>query len=245
MTRNRKKRSGISALAIVGAGNLFWLSIGIAVADDVAQGKSIATKGITGQAPCMACHGANGQGMAAAGFPFLAGLPAAYLEAQLEDFAQGRRKQAVMEPIAKALSAEQKQAVAAWYASLPPVIDPGLALQLQDSYPKGKMGAWLAQRGDWTRGLPACVQCHGPGGIGVAPTFPALAGQSAMYIKNQLLAWKTGARADDSHGLMAHLARKLTDEEIGGVSTYFGSDIGAVAASATTTPKPAKAEGQQ
>ena len=244
MNRNRKKRSGIFMLAIVGAGSLFWLSIGIATADDVTQGKSIAAKGITGQAPCMACHGANGEGMAAAGFPFLAGLPAAYLEAQLVDFAQGRRKQAVMEPIAKALSAEQKKAIAAWYASLSPVIDPGHAVQLQDSYPKGKKGAWLAQRGDWLRGLPACVQCHGPGGIGVAPTFPALAGQSALYIKNQLLAWKTGTRADDPHGLMAHLARKLTDEEIDGVSTYFGSDIGAVAASTSTTQKPAKAGGQ-
>ena len=244
MNRNRKKRSGISMLAIVGAGSLFWLSIGIATADDVTQGKSIAANGITGQAPCMACHGANGEGMAAAGFPFLAGLPAAYLEAQLVDFAQGRRKQAVMEPIAKALSAEQKKAIAAWYASLSPVIDPGHAVQLQDSYPKGKKGAWLAQRGDWSRGLPACVQCHGPGGIGVAPTFPALAGQSAMYIKNQLLAWKTGTRADDPHGLMAHLARKLTDEEIDGVSTYFGSDIGAVATSTSTTQKPAKAGGQ-
>ncbi|MGX9936730.1 c-type cytochrome [Advenella kashmirensis] len=245
MNRKRKKPSGISSLAIVSAGSLFWLSIGIASADDVAQGKSIATKGITGQAPCMACHGANGEGMAAAGFPFLAGLPAAYLEAQLVGFAQGRRKQAVMEPIAMALNAEQKKAVAAWYASLPPVINPGRAVQLQDSYPKGKVGAWLAQRGDWSRALPACVQCHGPGGVGVAPTFPALAGQSAMYIKNQLLAWKTGTRADDPHDLMAHLARKLTDEEIDAVSTYFGNDIGAVAVSATTTQKPAKAGEQQ
>ncbi|WP_193086740.1 c-type cytochrome [Advenella sp. FME57] len=234
MNRNRKKRSGISAAAIVSACSVLWLPTEIASAGDIAQGKSIAANGITGQAPCMACHGANGEGMAAAGFPFLAGLPAVYLEAQLVDFAQGKRKQAVMEPIAKALSAEQKKAVAVWYASLKPVIDPAHAVQLQDSYPKGKMGAWLAQRGDWSRGLPACVQCHGPGGVGVAPTFPALAGQSAMYIKNQLLAWKTGTRADDAHGLMAHLARKLTDEEIDGVSAYFGNDIGAAAASATT-----------
>ncbi len=245
MNGTRKKRSGILALTLVSVSSVLWLSTDIAFADDAAQGQSIAAKGITGQAPCMACHGVHGEGMAAAGFPFLAGLPAAYLEAQLEDFAQGRRQQAVMEPIAKALSAEQKKAVAAWYASLKPVIDPARATQLQDTYPKGKPGAWLAQRGDWSRGLPACVQCHGPGGVGVAPTFPALAGQSAMYIKNQLLAWKTGTRAEDPHGLMAHLARKLTDEEIDSVSHYFEKDIGTAAASAATTQMPAKAGEQQ
>ncbi|PJX23810.1 hypothetical protein CAP48_12075 [Advenella sp. S44] len=245
MNRSRRKRNGLRALAVASACSTLWLSMGVAFADDVAQGKSIATNGVAGQAPCMACHGANGEGMAAAGFPFLAGMPAAYLEAQLMDFAEGRRKQPVMEPIAKTLNAEQKKAVAAWYASLKPVINPARAVQLQQSYPKGKKGAWLAQRGDWSRGLPACVQCHGPGGIGVAPTFPALAGQSATYIKNQLLAWKTGTRAEDVHGLMAHLAGKLTDEEIESVSTYFGNDIGAATASVTSAQTPAKAGGQQ
>ena len=245
MKSNQKRRSGIPVWAIVSACSALWVSAQIASADDGAQGQRIATEGIAGQAPCMACHGVNGEGMGAAGFPFLAGLPAPYLEAQLEQFAQGRRKQAVMEPIAKALSAEQKKAVAAWYASLKPVIDPARAVQLQDTYPKGKPGAWLAQRGDWSRGLPACVQCHGPGGVGVTPTFPALAGQSAMYIKNQLLAWKTGTRADDPHGLMAHLARKLTDEDIDSVSAYFGNDISAAAANATATQTSTKAGGQQ
>ena len=31
-----------------------------------------------GAMPCVACHGADGSGMAAAGFPRLAGLPAGY-----------------------------------------------------------------------------------------------------------------------------------------------------------------------
>ena len=40
-----------------------------------------------GAAPCMACHGDDGGGQAAAGNPRLAGLDAAYLQRQLEDFA--------------------------------------------------------------------------------------------------------------------------------------------------------------
>jgi len=32
-----------------------------------------------GAAPCVACHGADGLGLAVAGFPRLAGLPAGYL----------------------------------------------------------------------------------------------------------------------------------------------------------------------
>ena len=230
---------------LLGACSLVLSPFDVAMAADPDQGRDIAMKGIAGQAPCMACHGANGEGMAAAGFPFLAGLPAQYLVAQLADFAEGRRNQPVMTPIAKALSAEQKKAVAAWYASLKPIVDPAYAVQLQDSYPKGNTGAWLAQRGDWSRGLPACVQCHGPGGVGVAPTFPALAGQSATYIKNQLLSWKSGSRADDPHGLMAHLARKLTDTEIESVSSYFGKEIVAQASAAAAGKKSSEAGEQQ
>ena len=92
-----------------------------------ADGQKIFSQG--GQNPaamaCLGCHGADGKGMAAAGFPRLAGLPAAYLSKQLHDFRDGSRKNPIMEPLAKALSDEEIQAVTATLAAMPaePVAD--------------------------------------------------------------------------------------------------------------------------
>jgi cytochrome c553 len=49
--------------------------------------KRIAEQGTSqGAAPCLSCHGPDGAGNAAAGFPRLAGLNAAYLERQLHSY---------------------------------------------------------------------------------------------------------------------------------------------------------------
>src|SRR5690625_4012744 len=65
-----------------------------------------------------ACHGAAGQGMPAAGSPRLAGQPSAYLLSQLEAFAGGRRRNAVMQVRAKALNATEMRRIAHYYAGL-------------------------------------------------------------------------------------------------------------------------------
>ena len=72
-----------------------------------ADGQKIFTQGGANPAAmaCLGCHGPDGKGIAAAGFPRLAGLPAGYLSKQLHDWRDGTRKQPVMEPLAKALSA--------------------------------------------------------------------------------------------------------------------------------------------
>ena len=58
-----------------------------------------------GATACVACHGADGMGLAPAGFPRLAGLSADYLSKQLHDFQSGKRVSPVMQPLAKALTA--------------------------------------------------------------------------------------------------------------------------------------------
>ena len=58
-----------------------------------------------GAKPCIACHGADSTAQAATGIPRLAGLNAAYLLKQLNDFASGARSNPVMTPIAATLSA--------------------------------------------------------------------------------------------------------------------------------------------
>jgi cytochrome c553 len=84
-------------------------------------------------------------------------------------------------------------------------------------------GAWLATRGRWADNLPACSQCHGPGGIGVGSRFPPLAGQPAAYISAQLKAWQAGERPPGPLGLMQSVAGKLRGADVQAVSEYYAS----------------------
>jgi len=78
-----------------------------------------------------------------------------------------------------------------------------------------------ARWGDWSgRGLPGCGQCHAPDGNGIGSHFPGIAGQHASYIKAQLLAWKSGARANDPLGLMKVVSDGLTDAEVASFNSY-------------------------
>lgn len=179
-------------------------------------GRQIATQGTPqGVAACVSCHGARGEGMAM--FPRLAGSGQAYLQAQLDAFGNGARKNAVMQPMAKKLSPAERTAVAAYFSQLPA---PFVAAADAQAAPADS-GAWLATRGRWANQLPACAQCHGPGGSGVGEHFPPLAGLPASYITEQLQAWKTGARPPGPQALMQQVAQKLSDADMTAVASYY------------------------
>lgn len=184
-----------------------------------ADGQAIFNKGGANPAAmaCMGCHGPDGKGIAAAGFPRLAGLPAGYLAKQLRDFRQGSRKQAVMEPLAKALDEAEIEAVSSYLEQLPSDAVPDLRRQQIATDPTAR----LALYGDWSRQVPGCVQCHGPGGSGVGEHFPPLAHQPAAYLVAQLQAWRDGSRSNDPNQLMVGVAKALSESEIQAVANYF------------------------
>lgn len=188
-----------------------------------ADGEKVYTKG--GENPmaiaCMTCHGMNGEGLAAAGYPSIAGKSPEYLAKQVHDFKEGKRKHPVMDSIAGAISDEEIVAVSEYMQSLPTPDIPVIPRSTQPT----DLGSELALRGDWSRNIPECVACHGPAGIGVGTSFPKLAGQSELYIINQMNAWKNGNRQNDQADLMGHIARSLNDEEIKAVAVFF-SKIG-------------------
>lgn len=185
------------------------------------SGQRIATQGgaNAGAVACISCHGVDGEGNAAAGFPRLAGLDAGYLERQLHLFRDGGRKNPVMAGVAKALSNAEIEVVADYYAGLPAV---SVAVPPTDAaLPQGEA---LARVGDWRqRGLPACDQCHGPKGQGVGAEFPPLVGQPPAYLAGQIGAWKSGLRTSDPLGLMKHVADRLTEAETQSVAAYYAS----------------------
>ena len=183
-------------------------------------GKKLALQGGEGVQPCSSCHGAQGGGNAAAGWPRLAGLNADYMVQQLNALANGTRSNPLMAPIASSLSEQQRANVAEYFASLtPPAAAPGGDVDQKTL----KRGEVLAQRGDWQQGIPACTSCHGLKGQGVGAAFPSIAGQSAMYLQNQIKAWQSGSRQNDPNGLMASVAKRLSDEDSQAVTAWFAS----------------------
>jgi len=194
-----------------------------AMADTSVQARHIATNGLSDVAPCSSCHGADGMGNPAAGFPALAGLGQAYLRDQLDGFASGDRENAVMMPMAKALDHDQRAALAAYYSQMPVSTTEARMASAPIDTDERDAGAVLARHGRWDQQLPACEQCHGPGGVGVGDRFPRLAGQPAAYLSAQLHAWQNDTRPAGPMGLMGGVAKKLSDADIDAVAAYFAA----------------------
>lgn len=84
---------------------------------EFSAGEAIFEKGVAahGVLACSSCHGAHAEGAAA--FPRLAGQHKEYLIVQLAAFASGSRDNAIMHPIAKAMTTDEIEAVASYLSS--------------------------------------------------------------------------------------------------------------------------------
>lgn len=205
-----------------------WRSVGVGVALAMtgcdaadhardpfrATGELIALSGGDGGAAnaCVTCHGVDGGGDGQAA-PRLAGLPSGYLQKQLDDYATGRRPDAVMTPIARRLSGEDRRKLDAYYAAAVTHAD------FDAAAPVGARGAAIYHQGVPGRGLPSCATCHGETGAGDAAN-PPLARQPPAYLAEQLARWSRGDRRNDPRGVMQAISRRLTASEIAAVSAY-------------------------
>jgi cytochrome c553 len=68
-------------------------------------------------ATCANCHGTDGRAIDKSEVPGLAGMPAAYMVAQMQAFKKGERTATVMHQLAKGFSDEQIQQMAAFFAA--------------------------------------------------------------------------------------------------------------------------------
>ena len=175
-------------------------------------------------ASCLACHGAQGEGLAAAGYPRLAGLSAPYITEQLNAYIADRRVNAIMSGMAKPLTAPQIQVIASYFSTLTPPINPAPPIT---NLAQAELGQQLALRGDWTAGIPACFSCHAADGAGVSPAFPPLIGQPAAYIEAQIKAWKDGTRQAEpqnlANALMHNVALRMSDAQSQAVAAWLSS----------------------
>ncbi len=172
-----------------------------------------AQAGATKAVVCQACHGANGNSVNPE-WPSLAGLGADYIAEQLKAFKEGKRNNPVMTPNAAALSPEDMADLGAYFGS-----QVNTGLEADPSY--WKAGEKLYRGGDKTRGIPACMACHGPTGHGNEPAkFPSLRGQHSVYVVKQLNDYASGARSTGPNNIMQTIAKRLTADEMRDVASY-------------------------
>jgi len=78
----------------------------------------------------------------------------------------------------------------------------------------------IAEAGSAAKGLQACDNCHGPGGIGFPPAIPYVAGQYAQYIAFELKMWQRGYRRNSPETIF-RIATKLDDQDIAALAAYY------------------------
>lgn len=160
----------------------------------------------------------RGEGVRVQNAPRLAGLDPGYMDRQLLAFREGARRSQRMGPIARALNDDQREAVERYYASLPAAAEGGAG-----DAKLVALGRSLSEQGDWSERVPACVSCHGVGGLGVGSFSPPIAGQRADYLKRQLTRFRDGDRKDDPLGLMRGIAQRLSKSEIEAVAAFYAT----------------------
>jgi cytochrome c553 len=170
---------------------------------------------------CAACHGAHGEGTDNDYFPRLAGKPAGYLYNQLLAFRDGRRKYPPMNYLLAYLPDAYLQQIAGYFAAERPPF-PSQAPTTVDAQTLA-LGQSLVSNGDRTRGVPACVSCHGAALTGMEPAIPGLLGLHADYISAQLGAWRYGTRRTVSPDCMHDIATRLSERDITAIAAWLAS----------------------
>ncbi len=170
---------------------------------------------------CTVCHGKEGRATPGGYFPRIAGKPAGYLYNQLLNFRDGRRSYPQMSYLIEHLTDGYLQEMAAHFASLDlPYAQPVSPQAAPSLLERGRQ---LVRQGDAGKEVPACIQCHGDAMTGVAPSIPGLLGLSRDYLSSQLGAWQTGQRRAQAPDCMAHIARRLTVEDVAAVSAWLAA----------------------
>jgi cytochrome c553 len=79
-------------------------------------------------------------------------------------------------------------------------------------------GEALYNAGDATRGVVACITCHGPKGQSAVASWPKLSAQHAAYTVKQLKSYKDGTRVNP---IMMGMAMPLNDQDMINIATYL------------------------
>jgi len=165
---------------------------------------------------CSSCHGTSGRSVSPT-FPNLAGQQKEYLVAQLKAFRDKSRAdphaRTYMFGMAARLDDATIDGLATHFSTQTPAAptpgDPALIAA----------GQAIFANGIDARNVPACSACHGDKAEG-AGAVPRLASQHPEYLINQLQAFQTMSRANET---MHDNSKNLQPQEISAVAAYFAA----------------------
>jgi cytochrome c553 len=165
---------------------------------------------------CSSCHGLEGRSVSPT-FPNLAGQQHDYLVAQLRAFRDQTRADphahTYMWGMAAELSDPTIDGLATYYAAQSPApATPADSASIA-------AGTTIFANGIASRGVPACMTCHGAKAEGLS-AFPRLAGQHPSYIEDQLVNFASQERAN---AIMHETSKDLTPAEMKQIAAYVGS----------------------
>ncbi len=103
--------------------------------------------------------------------------------------------------------------VAAFSAGLAIAGPPGAPVVTPDPYTQGTVQAGATK-------ATMCFACHGPNGNSANPAYPRLAGQSAVYLDEQLHLFRDGRRPNP---IMSAMAAGLSNRDIDDLAVYFAA----------------------
>lgn len=203
------------------------------VAELAETGPGDAAAGATKSAACAACHGMDGNSSDPQ-YPKIAGQHEHYVARQLALFKNGTRVNPIMFGFSAGLTDQDMRDIGAHFAGQKAnagTADESLIVAEYSPYKDKRIvdvGRSIFQGGVKSKGVPACMACHGPSGAGnPGPSFPALAGQHAGYTAATLKLYQAVAQGDpraeeDAHySIMVDIAKRLSEEEILAVSSYI------------------------
>ena len=199
-----------------------WLAQQTTFAEHTARVAGNATIGAAKYTVCAACHGPDGQGVAAMNAPKIAGQSEWYLKRQIMSYKNGLRGvhkddtygQQMIGMVALLADEADVDNVVAHIATLPDNAPP---TTVDGNAEKGK------------NIYAVCAYCHGDDGMGKqALNAPRIAGSSDWYTARQLSNFKTGVRGahpKDYYGYqMGLLSITLRDEQaINDVIAYINT----------------------
>ncbi|NOX76838.1 MAG: c-type cytochrome [Gammaproteobacteria bacterium] len=213
------KKIGIYAALITMMVSVGGVNAETTIAGGMSTGEGDAKAGKTKSELCQGCHGADGISLDPTTFPNLAGQFAGYIFKQVQDFQLGNRNDDTMSAMAATVtSREDLKDIAAYFAT---------RKQMKGKASRSKVaksGAKLFKDGNKKLGsYGACIRCHGEKGKGKGKNnslFPVIGGQQKAYLIKQLKDFKSGKRTNDPAGMMAMVAKGLSNKEIKAVAEY-------------------------
>lgn len=150
-------------------------------------------------AACAACHGEDGNS-SDPNTPSLAGEDPEYLATATRAYRDGTRDYLMMKHPVEALSDQDIENLAAFYAN---------------QEPKAVPVNRPLTTADW---IERCDRCHGEEGRSTDPRFPRLAAQQHDYLQRSLAAYHAENR---KNSMMRAMTATLSEPEIAAIASYY------------------------